>query len=1018
MAASSGIIPNFINGVSQQPAAVRLPTQLESQVNGYSTITEGLRKRPMSVHQAILTGFPTSSAKYHTINRDETERYKVGITDRDIDIVDLAGAAKTVNFADATFTSLSTIQMSALSLTAAAAVGNGSSVLIALPEGHTVMQVVTTGANTNTVLVQESILGDFTDATTVATITSATTTSVTVVSGRSYRCRMSAWTSGSRTATMFWPAPYLGYDSIGRAVVVQAGAAATMDVVTTGTFTGRSLRVQESILGDFTDATTAATISTATTTAVSITSGRYYRVIVYTWTGVVLDTMTATMTWKDASYINTATPETDLDVITVADYTFILNKTVTCAALTTKSPKRNPEALVHIVSGNYNNMYKVKVNGTIVAEYNSAGAPDDETKVERSVSIIPTVIAKTLAWGATSPDGWTSTSETYHGGYVASTIGTTGIVSYLSQTLTPAAGWLLTRYNNIIHIENVHGTDFTISVEGNNSSTGDGAIRVHKGTQVEFSELPNSAPDGFTLRVVGDKSSDFDDYYVQFFADSTGSERGLWKESVAPDTLIGIDPQTMAHTLTREADGTFTFQKLTWDDRAVGDVDLTPWPSFIGKLATSIAFFRNRLGFAADENIALSRSGSFYNHWPASVTVQLDTDPIDVAISHPKVSIIHNAVTYNENLLLFSGLTQFRLTGDSILTPKTTHIEALTEYRTDTSITPVVCGDSVFFVVNDALSSTMREFLYDADNGVKDGPSITDHCSRFLPPNLSQIACNEHLNMLAVTTTDYPSRIYIYKFYWSNKEKLQSCWSYWDMGTGATVHDVAFIDNDLSLVVTRSSVTSVEAIPCEEGYRDSTPDLVIHLDRRLVMADMSSAYDAGDDQTTFTLPYAALGAIAVTTAGALLPTVTDATVYLVVAGDQTASTGFIGFEYEARYRLTEFVAKETSRGKYADAQQLPAGSLTIRHLTITTARSSYFTAEVGQTYRDTYTYTFTGALVGTADDILGSPSFDWRSVRIPIMCRANEMVLELVNDSYLPFSLLNAEWQGDIHRRR
>ena len=39
-------IPNLINGVSQQPETLRLSSQATAQENGYSSVVEGLRKRP------------------------------------------------------------------------------------------------------------------------------------------------------------------------------------------------------------------------------------------------------------------------------------------------------------------------------------------------------------------------------------------------------------------------------------------------------------------------------------------------------------------------------------------------------------------------------------------------------------------------------------------------------------------------------------------------------------------------------------------------------------------------------------------------------------------------------------------------------------------------------------------------------------------------------------------------------------------------------------------------------------
>ena len=45
MALVSKSIPNLINGVSQQPPALRLPTQGEAQENGLSDVVDGLKKR-------------------------------------------------------------------------------------------------------------------------------------------------------------------------------------------------------------------------------------------------------------------------------------------------------------------------------------------------------------------------------------------------------------------------------------------------------------------------------------------------------------------------------------------------------------------------------------------------------------------------------------------------------------------------------------------------------------------------------------------------------------------------------------------------------------------------------------------------------------------------------------------------------------------------------------------------------------------------------------------------------------
>ncbi len=90
-------IPNLTQGISQQPDAQRDPSQGEIQVNGMSSISEGLRKRDASQCLARVSTTPFGDAFIHSILRDSTEEYLAVITKTVIRVFDLAGNEKTVN---------------------------------------------------------------------------------------------------------------------------------------------------------------------------------------------------------------------------------------------------------------------------------------------------------------------------------------------------------------------------------------------------------------------------------------------------------------------------------------------------------------------------------------------------------------------------------------------------------------------------------------------------------------------------------------------------------------------------------------------------------------------------------------------------------------------------------------------------------------------------------------------------------------------------------------------------------
>ncbi|WP_163832017.1 phage nozzle protein [Spartinivicinus ruber] len=89
-------IPNLINGVSQQPPGIRLPTQCEEQVNGLSSVVYGLQKRPPTEHLARISNSSFTGSFIHTINRDKWEKYITVIANGDIRVFDLNGQERTV----------------------------------------------------------------------------------------------------------------------------------------------------------------------------------------------------------------------------------------------------------------------------------------------------------------------------------------------------------------------------------------------------------------------------------------------------------------------------------------------------------------------------------------------------------------------------------------------------------------------------------------------------------------------------------------------------------------------------------------------------------------------------------------------------------------------------------------------------------------------------------------------------------------------------------------------------------
>ena len=80
----------------------------------------------------------------------------------------------------------------------------------------------------------------------------------------------------------------------------------------------------------------------------------------------------------DADYINTDKPKGELRLVTIADYTFIVNTNKKVTMSTTKSPDSfsTQGALINVKQGQYGRTYKIWIDGQEVASYTTPDGSD------------------------------------------------------------------------------------------------------------------------------------------------------------------------------------------------------------------------------------------------------------------------------------------------------------------------------------------------------------------------------------------------------------------------------------------------------------------------------------------------------------------------------------------------------------------------------------------------------------------------------------------------------------------
>ena len=479
----------------------------------------------------------------------------------------------------------------------------------------------------------------------------------------------------------------------------------------------------------------------------------------------------------------------------------------------------------------------------------------------------------------------------------------------------------------------------------------------------------------------------------------------------------------MPHQLVREANGTFTFSQATWDDRAAGDDDTNPIPSFVGQKITSVFFYLNRLGFLSGQNVIMSTAGEFFNFFRPTATTTLDTDPVDISVTHTKVATLKAALPANKKLLLFSDHTQFVLdTQGQPLTVDNISVPPITEFEnTPDKVTPVSNGKFAYFATESGNNAGILEYFIADENAAapSDAAEITAHVPSYIPAGIRQIASSSNDDMITVLTNGDLSSLFVYQFYWSGRDKLQSAWHKWSFN-GAVIRSAFFMKSKLYVVLQRADGTTIESIDVSEGQSDPSLSFLIHLDRRVTDEQCTAVYDAGTNKTAITLPYSdALPFNLVLRPGTPVGVVNQVLAHtktadntLLVNGDYSSALFYVGINYAFLYRISTIVVREEATG--GGRNVIADGRLQLKTMTLLYDHSAGFTVEVTPLYRDTNVHKYTGRTIGDGENLIGQITPDSGEFFFVVMSKNDQVVIDIKNDTFLPSRFLSAEWTGDL----
>lgn len=668
---------------------------------------------------------------------------------------------------------------------------------------------------------------------------------------------------------------------------------------------------------------------------------------------------------KAQSYIASNYPLAELEAVSFADYTFILNKTkkVQFTNDTFQNPYPN-SALIFVKQGNYSTDYTIRINNSIAAQI--------------------------------------TTSETE-----AASIKTNALAVSLKDKLVESIG---TNFNievqsSTILITHKTGQNFTVSCEDSNGNRNLLAFYKSADTSVD---LPIIAPNKFILNITQDAKDGADDYFVQFkTADGSNFGQGNWSECPSPNIKYKIDNATMPLALVRQSDGGFTLDVIEWGNRLAGDEDTAPSPSFIGNSIQEINTYKGRLGFVSVDKVIYSDVNDIFSFFKRTILTELDTDPIDIA-SNSKMVLLKHTLPFNQELLLTSATAQFILKGGDTFSNSTVSLDLVTSYQCSEICKPISIGANGYFVYeNGAYTRVMSLFI--TDSLTLDAEDITNQCPSYLPNYVYKLEGSAANNIMIALSTAERNNLYVYNFYVKGNQRGQSAWSKWEFE--GKILNADFDKHLLYLTVQYEDGVYLEVIDFTPRLKDFSLDFLLYLDRKEVINELST----DENGSYFNLPYK----IEDTTHFKIVDNRGFNLSYKIEENKCYVKSShtplMIGFTYKSLWQLPIIYVRQNAEG----ISKVVEGTLMLRDINLAYANSGHFIVKVEPKYTTQIgsEFKFTGKICGLPSATIGRTPMESGTFLVPIISRNEDIKITIENDSYLPSCYLSLEWIGDFVNR-
>lgn len=721
--------------------------------------------------------------------------------------------------------------------------------------------------------------------------------------------------------------------------------------------------------------------------------------IIFTLTG---QACTVNTVGSASTYLSgVSLPRENVQLMTIGDYTFVLNRTKAVTARSDVSPVLDNKGLVYVAYANYSFDYIIYIDGVEAAKFTT---PSSENVSNEKFVRTEYVASKLLEAFELKQNP-------------------------VDPVATPPqfTDFTMTQDGNVLIVDRSSSTSYSLTtVDG---ADGQDLVSIrHKVTNLDT--LPNRAPAGYKVQVWATGSKPESRYWLE--AEPQEGGKVTWSESIAPGVKLGWDASTMPHVLVRESinpDGTavFTYRPGEWEDRDVGDDLTNDFPSMYNadspQAISSMLMVQNRLVFTSNEAVIASRTSRFFDFFRYTVLATIDTDPFDVFADIEEVYNIRWSAQMDGDIVLFTSDQQFILPGDKPLTPTSAVIRPATNFKMTPGVRPQPTGDAILFAFDAGSYSGIREFFTDSYSDTKKAQPATSHVDKYIRGKVLELSASSNVNRAFLITSDNRSVMYVYDWLYEGVEKVQNAWHKWSFPSGTVLHSATYSDEKLYLVMSRGSLgVFIEVMDMGDELQYGLEDRV-RMDRRVPIA-FNKQSEGWKSQTLPYIPHDLSSLDAVIASGGWPAYIGGTFLFTYNSSDNTLSTNFdlgsgsqvytvVGESYWFQVEPTPPLIKDTkNRTSYLDTPTI--GNVYLNCDMYPDFQVTVYDKETGKN-REVY---LSNKRAGRLNNIIGFVKPAEGTLRVPIRRKSTDITYTVKVKSTSTFQLRDIEWTGSYNPRK